>query len=105
MRPLLKGNIVKHIRITTKPDALQVAIDEALAQLHGIEVNSNDYNDKMTTINELYKLKEKNTPKRVSPDTMAIVVGNLVGIGMIIGYERAHVVTSKAIGFVLKSKV
>lgn len=104
MRPLLKGIIVKHLRITTKPDALQTTIDEALDQLKGIDVDSNEYNDKMTTITELYKLKEKHTPKRVSPDTVAIVVGNLVGIGLILGYERAHVVTSKALGFVIKAK-
>ena len=104
MRPLPKGNIVKNLRITTKPDALQTAIDEALAQLKGIEVNSIEYNDKMKTITELYKLQEKNTPKRVSPDTVAIVVGNLAGIVLILGYERAHVVTSKALSFVIKAR-
>lgn len=95
---------MKHLRITTKPDALQIAIDEALAQLSGIEVDTNEYNDKMTTITELYKLKENNSPKRVSPDTVAIVVGNLVGIALILGYEQAHVVTSKALGFVMKPR-
>lgn len=95
---------MKNLRITTKPDALQTAIDEALAQLKGIEVNSIEYNDKMKTITELYKLQEKNTPKRVSPDTVAIVVGNLAGIVLILGYERAHVVTSKALSFVIKAR-
>lgn len=104
MRPLLKGKTVKNLRITTKPDALQIAIDEALAQLSGIDVDSDRYNEKMAKINELYKLKEKNTPKRVSPDTMAIVIGNLAGIALILGYERAHVVTSKALGFVIKAR-
>ena len=95
---------MKHLRITTKPDALQIAIDEALAQLKGVNVDSNEYNDKMGRITELYKLKEKNSPKRVSPDTVAIVVGNLAGIVLILGYERAHVVTSKALGFVIKAR-
>ena len=95
---------MKHLRITTKPDALQIAIDEALAQLNGIEVESTEYNEKMIAVTELYKLKEKHSPKRVSPDTVAIVVGNLAGIALILGYERAHVVTSKALGFVIKAR-
>ena len=45
-----------------------------------------------------------NTLRRVSPDTMAIVAGNLLGIALIVGHERMNVVTSKALGFVLKSK-
>jgi len=95
---------VKFLRITTKPDALQIAIDEALAQLNGLEVTSTEYTKTMDQVTALYKLQEKNSPKRVSPDTIAIVVGNLAGIALILGYEQAHVVTSKALGFVIKSK-
>lgn len=95
---------MKHLRITTKPDSLQIAIDEALAQLTGIDIESSEYAEKMDQIKELYKLQEKHSPKRVSPDTVLIVVGNLAGIVAILGYERAHVVTSKALGFVLKPR-
>jgi hypothetical protein len=35
---------------------------------------------------------------------MWTVIGNLTGILLILNYERAHVVTSKAIGFVLKPR-
>lgn len=41
---------------------------------------------------------------RVSKDTMAVIAANLVGIVTIIGYERLNVLTSKALGFVLKLK-
>jgi hypothetical protein len=49
-------------------------------------------------------LKEKDfsAPKRVSWDTWALVGANLLGIVLIIGHERANVVTSKALGFVSK---
>jgi ribosomal protein L18E len=43
--------------------------------------------------------------KGVSRDTVVIVAGNLLGIGMILGFERASVVTSKALGFVLRGRV
>jgi hypothetical protein len=48
------------------------------------------------------KLKELNTPKRVSKDTLVLVAGNLLGIVVILGYEKAHVVTSRAMNFVMK---
>ena len=39
-----------------------------------------------------------------SGDTLAIVLGNLVGIAVIVGYERGHVMTSKALGSLFKTK-
>jgi hypothetical protein len=36
---------------------------------------------------------------------MAIIAGNLLGIVLILGYEKANIVTSKAIGFVIKGKL
>jgi len=50
------------------------------------------------------KKQELELNKRVKVDTIAIIAGNIIGIGLILGYERAHIVTSKALGFVLKSK-
>lgn len=42
--------------------------------------------------------------KRPSTDTMLIVGANLLGILIIVGYERANVVTSKALGFLRQPK-
>lgn len=53
-------------------------------------------------IAKLYKAKEQETPKRVSPDTLILVAGNLLGIVLILNYEKANVLTSRAIGFVMK---
>jgi hypothetical protein len=101
MRPLLKGYAMI---IKTQPTVLDETIDDALAQLKGIEVGTDEYTKKMDQITKLYALKEKNSPKRVSPDTMVLVAGNLAGIAMILFHEQAHVVTSKALSFVLKSR-
>lgn len=90
--------------IKPQPTVLDETIDDALAQLKGIEVGSDEYNRKMEQVQKLYALKEKNSPKRISPDAALLVAGNLAGIVLILGYERAHVVTSKALGFVLKSR-
>lgn len=41
----------------------------------------------------------------VSPDALATIAGNLLGIMLILNYERMHVITTKAIGFVIKGRV
>lgn len=55
-------------------------------------------------LEELSKLKAEYRPKRVNPDTRAIVLGNLAGILIIVAYEQKHVMTSKAVGFILRAK-
>ena len=90
--------------IKPQPTVLDETIDAALAQLKDLDVGSDEYTKKMEQITKLYALKEKNSPKRITPDAMLLVAGNLAGIVLILGYERAHVVTSKALGFVLKSR-
>ena len=42
---------------------------------------------------------------KISPDTLLIVGGNLLGILLILNFEKADIVTSKALNFVLKGRV
>lgn len=91
-------------RIQTKPTVLDETIDAALAELKELKTTDPVYKTTLDHVKELYKLKEQTTPKRVSPDTMATVLGNLAGIVLILNYEQAHVVTSKALSFVLKPR-
>jgi hypothetical protein len=95
---------MKNLRFTTQPDALDGVIDEALTRLKGIDVLSDDYAKAMSQIEKLQKFKEHNSAKPVSRDTLAIVAGNLAGIMLILSYERAHVITTKALGVVMKPR-
>lgn len=48
---------------------------------------------------------EQNKPGwKVSPDTALVVAANLVGIVLILTFERTDIVTSKALGFILKGR-
>jgi len=93
---------------TIKPrhekSGLEKAIDELLKEMDTYDGDSESYSLLADQLVKLYGLKEIDKPKRISPDTLAIVIGNLAGIAMIVGYERANVVTSKALNFVLKLK-
>lgn len=42
---------------------------------------------------------------KVSPDTLAVVFGNLAGILLILNFEKLDIVRSKAMSFVLKGKL
>lgn len=43
--------------------------------------------------------------KRLDPNTVAIIAGNLLGIGLILSYEKLNVITTKALSFVIKGRV
>lgn len=86
-----------------EPSLLDKAIADATLQLDYVPAYSEEYDKIVDRIERMYKLKEGNLPQRVSPDTLAVVLGNLLGIVVIVGYEQRHVVTSKALNFVMKA--
>jgi hypothetical protein len=43
-------------------------------------------------------------PKGVSADTKAIIGANLVGIILILSFEQTRIISSKALGFILKTR-
>lgn len=83
-------------------------LDEAIERVHNrmqyVEVESEEYATLLQRLDKLHSIKESNT-KRISPDTILIVGANLLGIVLILGYERVNVVASKALSFVVKSKI
>lgn len=83
---------------------LQTVIDELIDSMHDEDKGSVEYARKVDQLQKLYSLKEKPSEKRVSPDTLAIVAGNLAGILLIVGAEKTGVVTSKALQFLLKTR-
>lgn len=92
---------------TQKPKSektgLEKAIDELHRQLDVVMGDSEEYDRISDQLVKLYKLREHDAPRRlVNPDTLVIAGANLLGIAMIVGHERAHVVTSAAKNFVMK---
>jgi hypothetical protein len=78
---------------------LEKEIDEVQKTLKCINPYSEEYGTVVANLEKLYKLKN-GEKKFVSPDTIATIVSNLLGIGLILGFERLNVITSKALGFV-----
>lgn len=74
------------------------------SQLVATDPDAEEYAKMVTQLETLYKIKAQTKPPRVSADTLVIAGANLLGIILIVGHERAHVMTSKAVGFVLKAR-
>lgn len=89
-----------------KRTRIEKQIDKLIEELEKTDIyeDQENYEIKLKTIERLYKLKEEKGIK-ISPDTIAIIIGNLVGIILILNYEKINVVTSKALGFVIRGRV
>ncbi len=88
---------------TRELQALDQLIDSVYADLAGFTSDEEEFDKQTTQLAKLLKLKAELTPQtRVSPDVLATLAANLLGIVAILGYEHAHVVTSKALQFVTK---
>ena len=89
-----------------KNELLDTQINAVLRNMSDIGLdNTEEYSKKLVYLERLHEIKAKNRPARVSGDTMAIVVGNLVGILIIVMYEQKHVLSTKAFGFGMKKPV
>lgn len=84
---------------------LEEEIDSVLVQMGSFTADSPEYAKMLTQLEKLYKCMPVKAPPPVRMDTIVTVLGNIVGIVMILGFEHTHVITSKALSFVLKSKV
>ena len=64
-----------------------------------------EFEQRLGHLERLAKLKEAEKQKsKVSPDTMAVVLGNLAGILTIVMYEQKNVMTTRAKEFILRVK-
>jgi hypothetical protein len=81
---------------------LDKVIDDLLSEMAGVTGDSTEYDAMSAQLVRLMELKANVGPKRVSPDVLATALAHLAGILIIVGHERAHIITSKALGFVPK---
>ncbi|QPX71450.1 hypothetical protein SscP1EGY_53 [Streptomyces phage SscP1EGY] len=87
----------------TEPTSLEVEIERILAEMKEMPITDENYATMADRLVQLYKLKEVDSKKLVSPDAMVGAATNLAGILLILNYEHAHVMTSKAVSFVMKN--
>ena len=85
-----------------KPHALDPAIAKILESMETFGPEDDEWPQLMESLERLTKLKDRKERKQVSPDTLAVVVGNLAAVLIVVAYEQKHVITTKAFGLTLK---
>lgn len=71
--------------------------------LHNIS-DPEKYDQVLTKLERLYKVKEHEKPDRVSPDTWALIGANLIGILLILTHEYTNPITTKALNLAIRPK-
>lgn len=79
-------------------------IEKVLDAMRAYDTIDEEYIRLMDYLERLTKLKAEKSKSKVDPNTKAIILGNLLGIVIIIAYEQKHVMKSKAMAFTLKAK-
>ena len=105
---LLKGATLIKFKKTSDPnlEKLDAVISECYDTLAGYEADSDEFEKTSDQLAKLIKLRyEIVTKKKISYEAVLASVTNLLGIGIIIGHERLHVIGTKALGFVSKPKI
>jgi aspartokinase-like uncharacterized kinase len=82
---------------------LDAEINANLARLKTMKPEDPNYTATTKAVSKLIKMRDSlSTSRSVSPDTLALVLGNLAGVLLIVTYEKHNIVTSKALTFVQK---
>jgi predicted RNase H-related nuclease YkuK (DUF458 family) len=81
------------------------ALVKAYEELSKHSATSEEY---ATVVLRIQALEEINAhadkSNRVSPDTKALIGANIAGIVMVLGYEKANIITSKAFSMLLRTQ-
>ena len=97
----MKGERIMFIfRNQDRRTPLEIEIDNLISELDYFDKSSKEYADMLGKLERLYKAKSYDTPRSISPDAKATIAANLLGIILILGYEKADIITTKALGFV-----
>jgi hypothetical protein len=89
-------------QIPTEKTPLERAIESVLQEMDGVNADSEEFEKMTDQLVKLHALKTAESRPRISPDVKATIAANLAGILVIVGHERTHIVTSKALGFIKK---
>ncbi|QAY17148.1 hypothetical protein SEA_MADAMATO_30 [Streptomyces phage Madamato] len=87
----------------SEPSELQQEITRLFEELKKHPMNSDEYNSVSDQLAKLYKLQEVDSKQKVSKDQWVAALSSIAGILIVVSYEHAHVIASKAaLGFVKK---
>lgn len=88
-----------------EPGEYDGLIKEVIEEMEVTGPALEEYDEMLRRLERLTALRDGNKPQRISYDTLLVVGGNILGILIIVMYEKANVMTTKAFPHLLKTKL
>jgi hypothetical protein len=93
------------IRKERTPSPLDDLIEDAYAALKGMDETTEAYTDALRNLEKLLEIrateKKRTTP---SPEAVLSAAASLTGIVLILAFEQKHVITTKSLSMIPRSK-
>lgn len=83
---------------------LESELERILTVLPLYQPETQEYAKTLTHVERIHGMMDHKRPSPVSRETLVTVGANLLGILMIIKHEDVNVITSKALGFVIRTR-
>ncbi len=84
-------------------ELIEREIVHELRKLNSFQADSEDRQESLERLTLLYQMKEEEKSRSgISRDNVLVVVGNLLGILIIVNHENVNVITSKAIQLLIR---
>jgi hypothetical protein len=88
----------------TETHPLDETIESLISEIAGMSAGDELYTAAVASLKTLMEIRtaDKAAGRIMSPDAMTTAAAHLLGIVMILGFEKANVITSKGLSFVPK---
>lgn len=83
---------------------LEKARDDALLELNSFHAEQDEYKKIIQHVRTLSELIDLEKSERLSPNTLAVVLGNAFVAVLIVSYEQKNIVRSTVLSFLQKAK-
>lgn len=101
----LREELMMRLRWWRKPSVLDEPIAMVLTRMNEFGPENEEYEQFLKHLDRLMEMKvDESRRSRIDPNTVLIVLGNLLGILVIVAYEQKHVFVSRAVGFVNRTE-
>lgn len=88
-----------------KKRSLNDEVDRLVLIMGNVSPDTDEYEKMVKNLEVLCKARTNKSPNMPSMDTIVTAVSSILSVILILNYEHMHVVTSKALSFILKVKV
>jgi hypothetical protein len=81
-------------------------IEKLISEMSGYDASDEDYTKMAANLKVLLEAKAvEPKPERINPNVLATIGANLVGIVLILAFEKKNVITSKSLSMVMKPRI